>query len=131
MIPESTVQRMYATERAKFARLFPWVQNVRLVFLDRHFMENERPRDIAWYERGERAIFVARKALRERSLNCIKGILRHELGHAADTRLDAPGCERRADRLAEVATGEPILYTEEGLQHATLGVPYRPDWLHQ
>lgn len=122
--------KVWARESAAFARAFPHTGKVCLHLVDRHYLPHPRPRDLAWYVPGERAIYLTRAAL-ARGAGVVTGLLRHELGHAADRHLDAPGCERRADRLALRATGKPIRYTAEGLQHATRGEPYRPDWLHQ
>ena len=105
---------------------------MRLVLTARHHLpaKDRTPRDLAWYMPSTRTVYLFEAALR-RSPGHLRGLIRHELGHAADLRLDAPGCERRADRLALRATGAPIRYTAEGLQHATHGVPWRPSWLHQ
>lgn len=130
MVTIPQIARIYREEREHFARTYPVVADVQLLIITDHYKANSRPRDVAWYDSRERSIYLLRHAL-GRSEACLRGVLRHELGHAADPRLDAPGCERRADRIAELATGKPILYTKEGIQHTTHGIPYRPDWLHQ
>jgi hypothetical protein len=40
----------------------------------------------------------------------VEGLLLHEIGHIADPTPDAPGAERRADRLAERASGRKVRY---------------------
>lgn len=129
---ERQLGRIWAAESRAFAAAFPHTAAVRLALTSRHHLPaaERTPRDLAWYMPAERTIYLFTAAL-QRSPGHIRGLLRHELGHAADKRLDAPGCERRADRLAARATGAPIRYTAEGLQHATHGTPRRPDWLHQ
>jgi hypothetical protein len=131
MVTLAQIAAIYTAERAAFARTFPAVADVQLLIITEHYKPNRSRRDVAWYDSRDRSIYLVSNALRERSAACLTGVLRHELGHAADPRLDAPGCERRADRIALIATGQPILYTQEGIQHSTHGVPYRPDWLHQ
>lgn len=129
-LTERAVARMFKEEREVFSKTFPDVLRVGLILIDQHFSHDERPRDVAWFDERDSNIYLVRKAL-SRSLNCLRGVIRHELGHAVDERINEDGCERRADYLAELATGVPIRYTKEGLQHATHGEPYRPDWLHQ
>jgi len=130
-LSERAVARMFYDERDRFALTFPVVAHVELVLLDDHYEGEEvTDRDVAWFDTRDKCVYLVRKALR-RSMNCLRGVFRHELGHAADPHIEKAGCERRADRIAEIATGVPIRYTAEGIQHATHGEPYRPDWLHQ
>jgi hypothetical protein len=122
---------MFREERDRFALIFPSVADVRLVFITEHFDGSKaRERDVAWFDLRDGDIYIVRRSL-SRSLGCLRGVIRHELGHAADPDIEKAGCERRADRIAELVTGVPIRYTKEGIQHATHGEPYRPDWLHQ
>jgi hypothetical protein len=121
---------MFLRERAVFARSFPAALDVGLIMESRHFVKNPRPRDLAWFDPKDNCVHMMFSSL-ERDIYCLCGIVRHELGHAVDERLHQKGAERRADRLAEIATGLPILYTPDGIQNSTYGVPYRPDWLHQ
>lgn len=121
---------IFREERALFQRRFPWVADVRLFLRRRHIEPNPSRRDLGWWNPADRTVNLLRSGL-TRSEGQIRGILRHELGHAAD-RSDAPGHERRADDLAHKATGQPIRYTRrESLQHVTHGKPGRPRWLHQ
>lgn len=110
-------------------RTFPWVR-VQLHVVRKHFEKDAGARDLAWYDPVERSICVVKGALKE-SESTLIGVLRHELGHAADQRIDEPGSERRADRLSKRATGKAILYDERGLQNTKRGVAKRPGWLHQ
>lgn len=130
MPTEKEVKDMFKEEVETFIAVFPRVKGVRFVVEAKHYRDSPRKRDIAWYDTNEHSVHLIRAAL-SRSLDCLRGVIRHELGHVADARINSPGAERRADSLAEKATGKPILYTAEGLQHATRGEAYRPDWLHQ
>jgi hypothetical protein len=130
MLKEDRVVRLYEEERDRFSALFPGVLDVDLVFDKVHFFDKPTPRDVAWYDSSDNCIHLVKAAL-SRSLACLRGVLRHELGHAVDVRLNEPGAEARADRIALFVTGHPILYTEEGIQHTTHGRPGRPKWLHQ
>lgn len=130
-LSQRVVERMFREERDRFALIFPAVADVRLVFITEHFDGSKaRERDVAWFDLRDGDIYIVRRSL-SRSLGCLRGVIRHELGHAADPDIEKAGCERRADRIAELVTGVPIRYTKEGIQHATHGEPYRPDWLHQ
>ncbi|MCX6601971.1 MAG: hypothetical protein NTV52_00020, partial [Acidobacteria bacterium] len=105
--------------------------DVGLIMETKHFVKNPRPRDMAWYDSKDNCVHLMWSSLNI-SIHSLCGIVRHELGHAVDEQLHTTkGAERRADRLAEIATGHPILYTPDGIQNSTYGVPYRPDWLHQ
>lgn len=130
MPSEISVRKMFEYERSVFCGIFPEVCDTELRFVDNHYKVNPIARDVAWYDIGEDCVYLVRHAL-NRSMGCLRGVIRHELGHAADERINEPGAEARADQLAYIATGEPILYTPEGIQHTTEGRPGRPSWLHQ
>lgn len=121
---------MFDEELRRFAEVCPRVAGLHLVITPRHFLPEPRPRDLAWYDVDERVVCFVRSAL-DRSPACLRGVIRHELGHAADERVLEDGSEKRADQIAQRVTGSPILYTKEGVQHATHGRPGRPAWLHQ
>lgn len=129
-LTDRQVKRMFREERAAFAEHFPQVAQVGLVITPKHYERDAIPRDVAWFDQTDGQIYLIRKAL-WRELDCLRGVIRHEFGHVADEHINEPGCERRADRIAYLVTGEPILYTTEGIQHTSRGVAYRPDWLHQ
>jgi hypothetical protein len=128
----TTLRRIFLDERAKFAKTFPQTADCGLVLRARHFIpaHKRKDRDFAWYDYDTQCVYIVRAAL-EQSEGCIRGIIRHELGHAVDDSPVRKGAERRADRLARRATGAPIRYTADGLQHATHGRPGRPAWLPQ
>ena len=128
---EAYVQRIFEEERARFMAAFPRMPDVRLAVRDRHYrVRGVDARDLAWYDIGGRTVYILRSAF-SRSDGAIRGILRHELGHAADVDVGKKGSEARADRLALLATGVPVRYTADGVQHATHGQPGRPGWLHR
>lgn len=129
---EHELRKIWATELPRFVAAFPAVAGVKLALRVRHYKltKDERlPRDLAWYDPRCRTVCVMRDVL-NRSAGAVRGILWHELGHAADTDIDRSGREARADRLAKRATGVPVRYTAEGLQHASHGHAGRPRWLH-
>jgi hypothetical protein len=131
MTPEAA-RRLFTAERATFRQAFPNMPSVRLVIRARHFLPASEltPRDLAWYDADRQTLCLMRSAL-ARSRATIQGVIRHELGHAADERIDNPGSERRADALALQATGVPVRYDDEGLQNSSRGNPVRPGWLHR
>ena len=69
------------------------------------------------------------------------GVLRHELGHAIDFTMPAEQLEklakkhkivlsssqeRKADDIAKMVWGSPLLYDQDLVQHTTIGVQPRP-----
>ena len=122
---------VFATELERFAAKYPRAKGCRLVIRAKHFLPHPEPRDLAWYDPAAHAVTLTLAAL-DRSVGSILGIVRHELGHAADPRVDVDrDCEARADRIALAVTGMPIRYTADGVQHATVGASPRPKWLPQ
>lgn len=127
----SEARVVFAGELARFAAKYPRAEGCRLIIRAKHFLPHPEPRDLAWYDPDAHAITLIVAAL-DRSIGSILGIIRHELGHAADRRVDVDrGCEARADRIALAVTGSPIRYTADGVQHATAGTIGRPKWLPQ
>ncbi len=127
----SEVRAVFAKELELFAAQYPRAAGCRLSIRARHFLSNPAPRDLAWYDPDAHTVTLTAAAL-DRSVGSILGIIRHELGHAADYRVDVDrGCEARADRIALAVTGNPIRYTADGVQHATVGTVGRPKWLPQ
>lgn len=102
---------------------YPVVASVRLAIRKRHFLARPAPRDLAWYEDGTVTLLEA--ALRGPA-GRVGGLLAHELGHAADPVPHAPYAERRADAMAALALGQPILYDEGDVQNLDRGVSPRP-----
>lgn len=54
------------------------------------------------------------------------GLIRHELGHLADTHVRQSGSERRADAIAKKVTGQAIRYDRDDIQTVGSGVSPRP-----
>lgn len=118
-------RRMFNAEAHRFRTAYPSMPPVRFRIAVRHFLPTPEARDLAWYDDG--TVYLTRAAL-DRSEATVRGILRHELGHAADARIDQRGSECRADRIAARASG-PVRYDADGLQTAARGTK-RPGWLH-
>lgn len=132
----ANIRQMFSEELETFAAAFPNgafpIVIVRLEFRKRHFLPKPQARDLAWYEPDNRIICIVRRAIGAHTMSCLRGIVRHELGHAVDHALgfiDQPRAERRADIHAGHATGTPVHYTKDGVQHASRGVAVRPAWL--
>lgn len=117
--------QLYARLRSTIAARFPVVAVVQLKLHTRHFMRRITPRDFAWYDPADNTINASMRLLRQPQ-GRIAGVLAHELGHAADAHLGRPGAERRADRLAATALGQPILYDKGLVQNLDVGVTPRP-----
>ncbi|MFH1465601.1 MAG: hypothetical protein ABIO70_14535 [Pseudomonadota bacterium] len=124
---EKQAKSVFAHELSRFAAIYPVVKGTRLVFRARHYLKHPEARDLAWHEADARTVYLLRSAL-TRSPACLRGIFRHELGHACDPDF-GPGGEARADRIARRVLGVPVRYTRDGVQHATHGAPTRPSWL--
>lgn len=88
-----------------------------------------KDRDLAFVEMSEPRLVITERLLSFPRHNII-GVLLHEFGHLADTS-DAPGAERRADRIAERVSGLKISYDENDVQTIWLGIRPRPKYLHQ
>lgn len=117
--------KLYARLRAVVAATYPRVAGVPLVLHRRHFMSKITPRDFAWYD-SEKDTVNASMRLLTQPWGRIAGVLAHELGHAADDQLGRAGAERRADRLAAAALGQPILYDSGAVQNLEYGTTPRP-----
>lgn len=138
---EARIRRLFETERSRFARRFPHLASATLDIADQPCnsdAETCAPRDIAWCSWGRRgrkrvgpmAIHFVRRALTLPNENLV-AVLRHEFGHLADERVEEPGAERRADRIASEVGGELIRYDDQDLQTIGPGSPRRPGHLHQ
>lgn len=128
---ERQLSRVFRQEQHTFARVFPHVARVGLEVRERHYLPLSKlgPRDFGWFNYDTFRVVLLRRVLAEPEAT-VRGLIRHELGHAAD-KSDAAGSERRADALALAATGTPVRYDARGVQNARHGATRRPDWLHQ
>lgn len=122
------LRNIFASERARFAAVFPRVKGTRLYLVD------EQPVDARDYARaviGRRpcVVFLLR-ALRLPERNVV-ALVRHELSHIADGRNPTPGAEQRADDIAAFVTGQLIRYDRRDVQTVGRGRYPRPQYLHR
>lgn len=128
---ERQLSSIFRQERHTFARAFSHVARAGLEVRDRHYVPSSKLslRDFGWFDYDTFRVVFLRRVLDQPEAT-VRGLIRHELGHAADTS-NAAGSERRADALALAATGQPVRYDAQGVQNARHGQTRRPDWLHQ
>lgn len=125
----AAARRVFAAQRALFARLHPRVRGASLHIVDRACPTSApcAARDLAWMVGGD--VYLLRRALRLPAAN-VRGLLAHELGHAADDRAYEPRSERRADALAARALGLKVGYDDGDVQALGRGRSPRPGNLH-
>lgn len=139
---QARLQVIFAEERARFARAFPGVARAELTVVDALCPSSTRacrPRDVAECALGEHPNITVVQRLGRAPEATIRGVYRHELGHAAswwEVRAGRQprrgiGAEQWADDLAEKATGERVNYDAQGLQTIGPGTYPRPAWLHR
>lgn len=122
--------RAFEALRAQFAVIAPEVRHARLKIVNRRCAHGDgcALRDLAWMQGGD--VFLLRRALAH-GRDVVRGLLAHELGHAADPDVWLPGSEQRADDIAERATGHRIRYTRRlRVQTFGPGIYPRPSDLH-
>lgn len=126
----AAARRLFARERARFAKHFPAVAGATLAFVDRRCIERGRcrDRDLAYAEPGAGRVVLLRRALALPDAN-VRGLVRHELGHLADPWPGRAGGEQRADDLAEWVVGRRIYYDDQLIQTTGRGTWPRPPWL--
>ena len=133
-MPRITVARaraIFREERPRFAAVYPRAAKATLTIVDSECLGRGTcaSRDLAecFTDTGE--VRLLRRALT--SVARVRGLLRHELAHAADARIRERGREQRADDIAERVTGERIYYDAEGVQTLQRGTYPRPRHLHR
>jgi hypothetical protein len=143
MTPDA-FRRLFATERARFARSYPHVARATLHLSPRAVSPHGRAeRDVAWCtwhttptgRRNRMHVWFLLRALALPRANLV-ALVRHEFGHLADPDIDAPGpgAEARADRIAREVSGAAIRYDARDLQTTATGRgtrARRPAHLHQ
>ncbi len=145
---EAWVRRLFAAEQARFAAVYGPRSLPALAVL--HVVDARCPGDkgpcglrnvaqATWLRapggrRSLGSVELARRALALPPATLV-AVLRHELGHLADARVDQPGSEARADRIAERVGGQPFYYDARHLQTVDPRAPGarrgRPRHLHQ
>jgi hypothetical protein len=149
--PEAAFRAMFREEQARFAAVYgprSLAATAALVLIDAPCPGTAGPcggRNIAqatWAQQGRGAraerrhgtVEFARRALALPWASLV-ACVRHELGHLADDRVNDPGSEVRADRIAERVGGQPMYYDRMHLQTVDSSAPGahrgRPRHLHQ
>lgn len=123
---------MFSRERAAFAVHFPWVAKTKFFLLDEQCIDRGHcaERDLALSMIRPAAVYMVKRALKLPVAN-VRGLIRHELGHIADTSRSRKGSEQRADDIAEFVTGRKISYDEYDVQTTAAGRYPRPLYLHR
>ena len=121
----SDLANLFFQEAYLFSRQYPNVEGVRLRLVGKHFLRAPAFRDLGWYDGEEHTIYLLDR-LRFFPAHNQLGVMRHELGHAADPNYAMEGSESRADAFSEAATGSPMFYDARGVQSASEGVAGRP-----
>jgi hypothetical protein len=131
-VTPAQVGKLFNKERARFARVYPWVADADLVILPGYCTSGKKchERDLAYAMSKPMHVAIVRRLLDLPDRNVV-GVIRHELGHLADKRLSDPGRERRADQIAEYVTGQRINYDANDIQTTGRGRSPRPGYLHR
>jgi len=129
-VSPAAARAVFEAQRRLFARLHPDVAAFELRIVDSRCPTGRRScaaRDLAWME--GRGVYLLRRAL-ALPVDRVRGLLAHELGHAADDARHEPGSEQRADDLAERALGRRVRYDARDVQTLGRGRWPRPARLH-
>lgn len=133
---QSDARRLFASERARFARLFPHVADTQFDLVDRRCTDKGhcRFRDLAYADEDARSgaprVVMLARALKLSDDNVL-GLMLHELGHVADIDVSKAGREQRADDIARWVTGLRISYDGRNIQTVGPGRYPRPRNLHR
>ncbi len=132
MISDEEARRIFIRERNKFAEYFPGVSSADLILIDRKCSIDGhcRFRDLAYADQDDMVVGLLTRALKLSRENVI-GLIRHELGHLSDERINYAWREQRADDIAEFVTGRTINYDERNIQTIGPGRYPRPRNLHR
>ena len=123
-------ENLFREQLTGFRRYFQ-LKGVKLVIHDRFFTpECYSYRSLAWADSNLWTVNLVRRVL-EFSDDSIIALMRHEIGHLADTYRDTPGAEQRADDIAELVFGDRINYSgPHKIQTIGNGEYPRPKELH-
>jgi hypothetical protein len=119
-------RNIFREERRRFAAVYPRVANATLEIVDAPCLGDgacER-RDLARCYPPTGEVHLLRRALTSEAR--VRGLLRHELAHAADRSWTRKGREQRADDIAERVTGQRVYYDHEDVQTTRRGTYPRP-----
>lgn len=123
------LQKLFHREKARFAAHAPWCSAAKLRVTGGRCVSRGHCafRDLAYVDLDDEEITLHVRALTMSKANVV-GLLRHELGHLADVRVEQRGSERRADLIAEFVSGEPVRYDARDVQTTGRGRS-RPKYL--
>lgn len=131
VISKTQAMGLFLRERAVFSAVFPRAARSSLQVVDRRCLESGCGiRNVADANVSTGRIRVVRRLL-DMGESVFVGVIRHELGHICDSRIDAPEAEARADAIAMMVTGEAIRYDANLVQTTSSGEWPRPRWLHR
>ena len=130
-ITVARARAIFREERKRFAAVFPRLARATLTIVDALCLEGGEceARDLARCFVADIEIELLRRALTSEAR--VRGLLRHELSHAADLRVLEPGREQRADDIAERVTGERVYYDRDDVQTTRHGTYPRPKRLRR
>lgn len=87
-------------------------------------------RNLAYADPDSLSVVMVRRALSLPKENVV-GLIRHELGHLSDERIEQARREQRADDIAEYVTGGRVNYDSRNVQTIGRGQYPRPRNLHR
>ena len=103
----------FARAQALFAKRYPHVAKYKLAVIEAPCVSDDHcaPRDYAFCDPRRRVVGLHFRVF-TRPRTVLRGLLYHELAHAADPSLG----EAETDALARRVTGKTIRYTPDGVQ---------------
>lgn len=130
-------QRLFATERARFAAHYPNYSKIARTELQLISGPCTLPGNCAYRDFAYALPFTGQPAivinvrLFTFPMDNIIGVLRHEFGHICDPNASNRGREQVADDIAEIVTGQRVNYDRFDIQTIGAGRYPRPKHLHQ
>lgn len=132
VLSSKEVLRIFSRERSRFARYFGHISGATLQIVDRPcLVAGCELRSVADADVSTGQIRIVNRLL-GMGTGTVTGVLRHELGHLADSDISRDEAELRADAIALLVTGEPVRYNRRLIQTSdSTGIWPRPRSLHR